>query len=337
MGIFNPPKPSHDKSPIWVWLDYLVKWCTSERVYIKGWNFVQKADGKYFIPPSIPPVCGWSWQTPYAELNPFHSVKANTAVLVSQDSAMVTQPFTDLVTGVVTPAIPGIYIAKKDVPPYKNVGGVLKYNVPVNPPYDAPSMGLIPGDASTNLPGDYDDDNIFWRPLFPITTPVQLFAITDISNSDYVRAVPINISYVAGVLNVGQSTSGSSLVKLYIAKANRQRPSVTSELIDGVTISYSGYTLDNTRIASDGTNTEYQVCFPRYTTAATLGFSLPSLYTGSAALIFLNSLCIIKAVQLNLGGVYCGGIGGAGIKDANSKPITWEEITTRVWARRYVQ
>ena len=51
MALFNPPKPSQDKSPIWVWLAYLVQWMTSERVYIQGWNVTQKADGKYFIPP----------------------------------------------------------------------------------------------------------------------------------------------------------------------------------------------------------------------------------------------------------------------------------------------
>lgn len=48
---YPPPKPSQDKSPIWVWLTQLVNWMTSERVYIQGWKVIQKADGKHFIPP----------------------------------------------------------------------------------------------------------------------------------------------------------------------------------------------------------------------------------------------------------------------------------------------
>jgi hypothetical protein len=49
--LYSPPKPSQDKSPIWVWLDYLVKWATSERVFIQGWTVTHRADGKYFTPP----------------------------------------------------------------------------------------------------------------------------------------------------------------------------------------------------------------------------------------------------------------------------------------------
>ena len=150
---------------------------------------------------------------------------------------------------------------------------------------------------------------------------MSLFAITALSNADTFTAVPITVSYVSGVLNLAFGTAVS------VAKHNRLRPSVTSELIDGLTITYSAYTGDNTRTASDGTNTEYQVAFPRYTTMAALSFSgyLTTPPTGATALAFLASQCVVKCASFNTGA------------ETGGTPIMFEELTPRVWARRYIQ
>ena len=97
--IYHPPKLSQDKSRIWVWLDYLVKWATSERVYIKGWNFEQKASGKYFIPPNIPPSGGglWPWMYPtHVELDPTLTYSKGTCAYLSPQNPLVTVGLVDL-------------------------------------------------------------------------------------------------------------------------------------------------------------------------------------------------------------------------------------------------
>ena len=128
----------------------------------------------------------------------------------------------------------------------------------------------------------------------------QMFICAGLSNADYFTANTYD-----------GSTRGSATV--YIAKSPRLRPSVASEVIDGVTVTYSGYTLDNLRIASDGTNTETQVAFPRYT----------ALTSGSPA---VNDMPIVFAVPAATG--LTGG----------SSQISWVEVSpARVWARRYSQ
>ena len=151
---------------------------------------------------------------------------------------------------------------------------------------------------------------------------ISFYAITTLSGGDYFVAVPITITFPSGVLTLAFGTA------VNVAKYNRQRPSVGSELIDGLTITYSAYVSDNTRTASDGTNTEYQVCFPRYTTMTTLGFSsyISSPPTGATALTFLNSQCVVKCCSL-----------ATGVKDGSGNPIVIEELPQRVWARRFVQ
>ena len=148
---------------------------------------------------------------------------------------------------------------------------------------------------------------------------VQYFAITALSNADSFTAVPITVSFPSGTLTI---SFGSAIS---VAKLNRMRPSIASELIDGVTIRYSSYTSDNLRSASDGTNTEFQVAFPRYTTATILGLSTASPLTGSSAYSFLDSQCVVKCVALTAPV----GTGSSG--------LAWEEITPRVWARQFSQ
>lgn len=49
--MFHPPKVPADKSSFSVWLQYLVRWITSERILqIKGFTSKETADGKIFVP-----------------------------------------------------------------------------------------------------------------------------------------------------------------------------------------------------------------------------------------------------------------------------------------------
>jgi hypothetical protein len=148
---------------------------------------------------------------------------------------------------------------------------------------------------------------------------VQYFAITALSNADSFTAVPITVSFPSGTLTISFGSAVS------VAKLNRMRPSCTIEQIDTASINYSDYTSDNLRSASDGTNTEFQVAFPRYVTATTLGSSTSAPMTGATAYAFLVSQCVVKCVALTAPV----GTGSSG--------LAWEEITPRVWARQFNQ
>lgn len=103
----------------------------------------------------------------------------------------------------------------------------------------------------------------------------------------------------------GTNLSGPTVV---IAKDWVLRPQ-SSEYIDGVLITYN-QTDDNNRTASDGTNTEQQVVYPRYANA--LGGNLPVTFSG-----------VVFAEQP------ANGTGIAG--------VTWIEVRPfRTWSRRYL-
>lgn len=91
-----------------------------------------------------------------------------------------------------------------------------------------------------------------------------------------------------------------------IAKVDYMRPSVATQTIDGVILTYTNYLNDNTRTASDGANVETQVAYPRYAS-----------YTTDPV------FGIVYAIQSNFTGI----VG-----------VTWLEVRpSRVWARRYIQ
>ena len=104
------------------------------------------------------------WQTPNKELDPRVAVAKDTFVYVSAANPISTTGLIDLVIGGATlqKAPPGIWQAAKDVPAQVTVGGVVKYNVPQNPPPGAPAATW-----GTPLAGDFDGDagdQIFWLP-----------------------------------------------------------------------------------------------------------------------------------------------------------------------------
>jgi hypothetical protein len=160
------------------------------------------------------------------------------------------------------------------------------------------------------------------------STPVsassqQYFAVNTLNNSDYVKAYPLTIAG-SGSFTTCSFASGS----VYIAKHNHMRTSVTSDKFDGMTIGYSSIT-DNSRTAASGSVSEVQVVLPRrYTTLSDLsfGYSGSSVLTGSSAQTLLNSGCVIKALPIS-----------TGLMGGDNLPITWEESSIRVWARRKFQ
>ena len=144
---------------------------------------------------------------------------------------------------------------------------------------------------------------------------VHMFAITQLVGLDYFYAKFWNGT------NLGR--------EIAIAKSPRLRPSVISELIDGITITYAPITTnpydptgDNNRLAADpAANTESQVVFPRYTTLTDLGLVQPDVLSNCQAVIF-------AAFPKN----------GTGVTQAGGKKIEWVEMQpARVWAKRYLQ
>ncbi len=163
--IYQPPKPSHDKSPIWVWLDYLVKWATSERVYIKGWNFEQKASGKYFIPPNVVAGGGrWPWMYPtHIEGDSSQSYSAGYSMYMSALNPLVTTGMTDLVSGANATSCQGVWLAMQNIP----AAASSKWNVPQFP-YPTNPGTVAP--TGTPLKGDLDNAGLYWYYLGDITS-----------------------------------------------------------------------------------------------------------------------------------------------------------------------
>jgi hypothetical protein len=155
-------------------------------------------------------------------------------------------------------------------------------------------------------------------------TNTQFWAIATLSNTDYFIAYQLTIFYVTGVLYVALAGTAS------IAKKNCNRISVASALIDGETITYSSYTSDNYRFATDPSgNTEYEALNERFVTMTTLGYNTSSFpLTGTAASGFLNSQCVTKATYFQA---------GVGMLDASANQVYWEEAVDRKWTRNYIQ
>ena len=120
------------------------------------------------------------------------------------------------------------------------------------------------------------------------------------------------------------SPTGLGSIVVQIAKPNRFRTSLMGEVVDGVDISFSNYTLDNQRMASDGVNTEIQMVYPRYVTVFDEGFHFPLQFAPNPDSVenLALSRCVIRAYQP---------VGGTGLPG-----VTWEECSpARVWVRPY--
>lgn len=150
--LYPPPKPSQDKSPIWVWLDYLVKWATSERVFIQGWQVTQRADGKYFVPPNIPPA---------SKSGGYKGEYDPTKAYAVGDEFKISTPLTITVSGTDHIIVAGLYGVRPAATAVDSQGlgpwaGTLPANPAsagidmdkffFNPQIAAPSFGAAPND-----------------------------------------------------------------------------------------------------------------------------------------------------------------------------------------------
>ena len=195
-----PPRVPADKGPLYNWLQYLVRWITSERVIqIMGFTVKETTDGKYFVPnPTVPQLAGLVWQTPNKELDPTKSVLKNTLVYVSPQNPIVTTGLTDLVSGSVTNASAGVYCAAQNIPAQVTVSGTVKYNVPVNPVPGAPSAT-----SGSPLSGDYDGTNVYWLPVTGLgSSTAGNFSVYNNANA-YVQG---DIVYVASTTTISGIT-----------------------------------------------------------------------------------------------------------------------------------
>ena len=116
----------------------------------------------------------------------------------------------------------------------------------------------------------------------------------------------------------GTSEGGSDV---YVAKPYEFRRSKTNEVIDGTTFTYTYFSTgttenkQNNRTSSDGTNSQTECIYPRYSV-----YSAPS-----AGYIPLGTIFAIKPT------------GGTDVTVSGS-PVLWVEVSpSRVWARRYTQ
>jgi len=151
----------------------------------------------------------------------------------------------------------------------------------------------------------------------------KYFATTALSNADYFSAVPLTLQGSGSALTCSIGTTTR------VAKMAHMRCSVTSDIFDGVTVNYSSIG-DNYRIAATGSVSEIQVTYPRYTTMASLNltgstYQTGSILYGSTAQNLINKRCVVKCIPITTG-LYFG-----------SSSINYEEVDTRVWARRYIQ
>jgi hypothetical protein len=164
----------------------------------------------------------------------------------------------------------------------------------------------------------YADGNTIFKLKQPTAgSAAKAFAISELVEEDYFIARELsNVHDVSGT-----TTFDVGATDIKIAKPPGIRRSITSELIDGETITYAdtgSSAVDNNRIANDGTDDESQCVYPRYTTLSTLGYS---------GTVPAHAQCVIYAIETD---------GLAGVLDDDGSPLDWIELLpARVWAKRF--
>jgi len=215
-------------------------------------------------------------------VEPWDTISTTT---VLKDSASIAAGLTGSASG--STVMPGFWVANGDVAPITWPSGS----------NSGSTVYVVPKNNGTPTSGSG------WMLLEPY--PAQQYYIKQLVNADYIVASPYN-----------PITNTTSAITLPIAKSARLRLATTimSESIDGAPITYSALSNpDNNRQASDGTNIEWQVVFPRFSTGSVVkpfDYAVVSAYVPTS---------------------------GTGVVSA-SKPVYLEEcLPHRVWARRYTQ
>lgn len=156
------------------------------------------------------------------------------------------------------------------------------------------------------------------------TAEVAAFAIKELTHPDFFTAQKISgLTTNALTSQTFGTFAASPIVK--IAKPANIRRSITSDVFDGTTVTYTGGDADNNRIANIDAQTESQCLYPRYVASADAGGGLQGDGT-----VLMTGQSVIYAVKMD---------GGAGVYDfsgATPERIDWMEISpARVWAKRF--
>lgn len=173
--------------------------------------------------------------------------------------------------------------------------------------------GQIAGDIS------YADGNTVFRfnGSNSAGTAISAFAITTLGDSDFFTARKLSNFR----LETGVATADVGAMDIKIAKIREMRRSITSEVSDGITLTYTntGADHDNNRDADDGgpDSPESQCAYPRYQTLATRGFTIT---------VPMKEKCVIYAEQIG---------NACGVFDADGKALEWLEQPGRIWAKRF--
>lgn len=162
----------------------------------------------------------------------------------------------------------------------------------------------FPAPDTTHIPIGYVDTDTYESDRYAVVRQVQRGDVVQIAQNPGSSARMFLITAVNGdsltCVEWDGATQGS---EVEVAKPIRQRTSNTTETVDGTDLTYT-YSDSNNRLTSDGTNSQYEVCYPRYVSDD-------------------ETYSVIWAVLSD---------NGTGVAD-----VDWIEITTRLWLRKSTQ
>ena len=169
MSVYVPRKPDKSGARLSIWMMLFGGAFPFEDSPTVKWKRGKSYRADALIPPSSPGGSGgWQWKTPKKELDPTVAVSGPsgsvyTVVFLSPLNPLVTTGLYDLVSGNLTKAQSGLWMAMQDVPaqvvnPSGKPAGTY-YNVPQPLPSAAVSVSPLAGDA--------DATTVFWMKIPP--------------------------------------------------------------------------------------------------------------------------------------------------------------------------
>ena len=190
-----------------------------------------------------------------------------------------------------------------------------------SPQLNTTTGSIFSGSHGVDIP-TYPPVNNSWQIVAP--WPNQHYVITSLLNKDY---------YYARTYTITGSNISVGSTNIPVAKSARYRISNNIETIDGVNITYASSTsgsIDNYRLASDGTNYELQVVFPRFTSYPMTSSATP--YNKTEDMGIITAYVPFTGTDVPLTGT------DLLINSTISASVYLEEMLPhRVWAKRYIQ
>jgi hypothetical protein len=190
-----------------------------------------------------------------------------------------------------------------------------------SPQLNTTTGSIFSGSHGVDIP-TYPPVNNSWQIVAP--WPNQHYVITSLLNKDY---------YYARTYTITGSNISVGSIDIPVAKSARYRITNNIETIDGVNITYASSTsgsIDNYRLASDGTNYELQVVFPRFTSYPMTSSATP--YNKTEDMGIITAYVPFTGTDVPLTGT------DLLINSTISASVYLEEMLPhRVWAKRYIQ